>query len=156
MPPSPSGAKYLGIDFTQVDAVGAPKHALGLEVDCDDGTRRKYIRAGAAIAATDALKVDFAEGSFDFDPTSAVAQPLAGVATVALADNEFGWVIVRGPAIVKAAATVVAGAHAASTAVAGTLDDVTAAAADAQAAAAGIGAMFRTVTGSGVATVILS
>jgi hypothetical protein len=148
--------KLLGCKFTQVDT--AAKHALGIEVDCDDGTRRKYIRAGAAIAANDALKVDVAEGAYDLDPTSAAAQPIAGVATHAIADNSFSWVIVRGKATVKVAATIVAGAHLVSTGTAGTLDDVAAAAADAQAAAAGIGvtAVVDDVPSAGLATVVLS
>ncbi len=146
--------KLLGVDATRVDTV--QKHELGIEIDFADGRRRKYIRAGGAIAVNDALKVDVAEGPHDFIPTAAANDALAGVAEVAIADNSFGWVVVRGAVVSKAAATVVAGAHAVPTGTAGTLDDSTAAAANAIALAAGIGAIFQTTTSGGLATVILN
>lgn len=148
--------KLLGIKLAQVD--DTQKHALGIQVDGDDGCRYRYIRAGAAIAANDALTVDAAEGHYDFHPTSAANQPITGIAVVAIADNKFGWVKTGGKATVKVAAAIVAGAHLVSTGTAGTLDDVAAAAADAQAAAAGIGciAIADDVPSAGLATVLLA
>ncbi len=149
--------KHIGVEFNDVDTV--QKHALGIELQCDDGTRRKYVRAGAAVAQYDALKVDVAEGAYDLDPTGAVLQPIAGVCPVSgVADNNFFWAIVRGKATVKVAATIVAGAHLVSTATAGTLDDTAAAADVATAASAGIGvtAVVDDVPSAGLATVVLS
>lgn len=148
------GGKITGVDVTSVDVTAL--HEVGLELDFSDGKRRKYIKAGAAIAAFDALTVDEAETP-DLEPTSAVNQALAGVAERAIADGSHGWVVVRGSGVsVKAAATVVAGAHAVTVATAGTLDDDTAAAANAIAAASGIGAKFDTVTSGGIAAVTLA
>jgi hypothetical protein len=148
--------KVLGVDLLATHTVA--KHAVGMETTCDDGTRRKYVKAAAAIAANDALKINVATGPYFFTPTTAALDPVAGVAAVAIASGSFGWVIVSGKATVKVAAAITAGAHLAATATAGTLDDVTAAAADAQAAAAGKGvvAIVDDVPSAGLATVVLN
>ncbi len=148
-------AKLLGIEVDVVDTTR--KHELGIEVDFANGKRYKYIRAGGSIAANDALSIDVAEGVYDYHPSPAAANViLAGVSEVAIGDNEFGWVVVRGPVVVKAAATVVAGKPAVSIATAGTLDDTAADADNALAAGSGVGAIFATTTSGGKATVILS
>lgn len=115
--------KTLGVDPDSVQtAADGAKHELGIELSFSDGTVRKYVRAGAAIAQFDALHIDFAEGANDFHPTTAVAQPVMAVAPNAITDNGFGWVIVKGPATVKVEDGVVAGEFVVTTAVAGELD----------------------------------
>jgi hypothetical protein len=149
--------KHLGIDVERVSAVA--EHNLGLEVSCTDGTTRRYYRAGAAIAAGDALITDTAEGPNDVQPSAAADTPIVGVwpsAYPAIADNSYFWAVVKGLVSVKAAATVVAGAPAVPIATAGTLDDTAATAANALAAASGAGAVFMTTTASGFATVRLT
>lgn len=148
--------KLLGIDITLVTS--DQRHELGIEIDCDDGTRRKYVRAGAAVAQYDALIVDVAEGHYDLTPASAANQPIAGVAPYAMTDNYYGWVIVRGKATCKVAATVVAGAPLVTTATAGTLDDTAGTADNALAAASGIGVILVAddTPSAGLGTVILS
>ena len=142
-----AGVKFDRADTTQ-------KHPLGMELAADDGRVYAYYRAGATVAVNSALKVDVAEGPNDLDPTAnADVDVIAGVAMTALADNEFGWCVRRGPATVKAAATVVAGASAVSIATAGTLDDT--AAATANALAAGSRCVFTSTTTSGLASVYL-
>lgn len=117
------GPKYTGVDPTVVHtSTEGAKHELGLELLFNDGTTRRYVRAGAAIAQYDALHIDYAEGVNDYHPTTAVAQPVQAVAAVAIADNGFGWVIVRGPATVKVEDGVAAGEYVVSTAVSGELD----------------------------------
>jgi hypothetical protein len=80
--------------------------------------------------------------------------PVSGVS-----DNNFFFAIVNGPANVKVAGTVAAGAHLAAVATAGTLDDI-ADAADAGALAAGAGVGVVVVTddspSAGIALVFLS
>lgn len=126
-----------GVDFSRVDSV--QKHPLGWTLHSVGGTLRKYVRAGATVAQYDALTYD-SEGINDWQPTSGANQGVYGVCPVSgVADNYFFWAIIKGKANVKVAATITAGAHLASTATAGTLDDVAAAAADAQAAASGVG-----------------
>jgi hypothetical protein len=113
--------KSLGIDFAKASSA-TQEHELGLEVLASDGATYKYIRAGATIVANDALFIDYAEGIHDYHPTTGVAQPVDAVAEIAIANNEFGWVKVHGPATVKVENGVLAGEHVVSTAVSGELD----------------------------------
>lgn len=154
--------KMLGVRFDLVDT--SQLHALGIEIDCDDGTKRKYVRAGSgSIAQFDALTNDFGDASgglFDYDSTTAASQPVHGTYPLAAApaDNNFFWMIIRGTAVVKAA-TVVAGTQLVSTATRGTLDDTAASAANALAMAAGVGVAAITADGTpaaGQARVLLS
>lgn len=148
--------KLLGIKATDVDSV--QKHALGIEVDFDDGTRRRYVRAGAAVAQYDALIIDFAEGKFDWQPSAAADVPIVGVCPVSgVSDNYFFWAIVKGPANVKVAATIVAGAILVPIATAGTLDDTAATAANALAMGAGVGviAIADDTPSAGIASVMI-
>ena len=151
------GPKILGVNPLNVDT--AQQHELGLELFFNDGTTRRYVRAGAAVAQYDALKVDFAEGQNDFQPTAAALDAVAGVCPVTgVSDNNFFWAIRRGPANVKVAGTIVAGAHLVPIGTAGTLDDTTAAAGEAQAAASGIGvvALVDDSPSAGIALVMLN
>jgi len=152
------GGKLLGVNPLNVDT--AQQHELGLELDFSDGTTRRYVRAGAAVAQYDALKIDFAEGINDWQPTAAALDVVKGVCPVSgVSDNNFFFAIVNGPANVKVAGTVAAGAHLAAVATAGTLDDI-ADAADAGALAAGAGVGVVVVTddspSAGIALVFLS
>lgn len=153
------GVKSLGINFTQIDATR--KQELGLEVDGNDGRRYKYVQAGTAFALGDALISLGSSGVFVYQTSSAADQPVLGVwpadgGRVAVTINYFCWVVVRGYAQVKAAATVVVGAPAITTATAGTVDDTAASAANALATAAGKGLIFQTVTTAGLAIVLIS
>lgn len=156
-------SKTLGVDVDKASSA-TQEHPLGMQVQAEDVTygirTYEYIKAGATIAATDALRADHAEENFSAMPVEAVNLPLKGVAHVAIVDNEFAFIVVRGVASVKAAATVVAGQPAVPTATAGTLDDTAAGdvggAAQAQAHAAGVGVTFLSTTASGVADVLLT
>lgn len=146
-----------GIDVERVDDVRA--HPLGLKVECSDGTTRRYVRAGAAVAQYDALVQDFAEGVFDWQPVAAADTTVLGVCPVAgVADNYFFWAIIAGPAFVKVAATIVVGAPLVPVATAGTLDDTAATAANALAMSSGVGvvAVLDDSPSAGIAKVYLS
>jgi len=127
---------------------------LGGLITHPNGDVFQCIRAGAAIALNDALELDQAEGANDFHPTSATAQPVHGIAVVALADNKFGFMQIRGVATVKVAASFAAGLAATTTSTAGTLDDVAPGTDPLVAAyASGIRPFSITAIASGVATV---
>lgn len=152
-----------GIDVLRVDPT--QKHALGIEVKCVDGTTRKYVRAGAAVALGDFLKVDTAEGSYDFDPTGATNQPCAGVCPVSgVSDNYYFWAIIKGKvAGAKLAAGTAAGAQLGSTATAGTFATKTIGGAFAQAEiqavqamAVGVGVLCTVAESGGTGTVVLT
>lgn len=132
-----------GVDFTRVDTV--QQHALGIELQDRAGSYRKYVRAGAAIAAGDALKCDIAEGINDYDPTTAANQPIGGIAERLVADNSFFWMLVQGQTLIlKAAAGAVGNTLVSSGAANGTVTPITAAnpvvQADALRMIAGLGA----------------
>lgn len=156
--------KYMGIDFTRLDT--NQEHELGLRLETNDGKCFRYYHAGAAIALGDVLIDDFAEGTWEAQPSSAVDQVPIGCwpnenvsATgirVAIADNLYFWAQVGGDALVKAAATVVVAAPGGTTATAGTVDDVAAAVGNALAAASGAGLRFVTVTSGGFARVMFN
>jgi hypothetical protein len=153
------GFKVLGVNVDKASSA-TQEHPLGLRVQAEDssyGVREyEYVKAGAAVAATDALRADHAEEDLSVMPSDAADLPLRGVAHVAISDNEFAFIVVKGAASVKAAATVVAGTPAIPTATGGTLDDTAATAANALAIAAGVGATFLSTTSGGVADVLLS
>jgi len=156
--------KLLGIDLARVDTL--QEHELGLRIETNDGKAFRYMHAGAAIALGDALIPDYAEGTWEAQPSAAADTVLIGAwpnenvsptqVRVAILDNQYFWMQCGGDALVKAAATVVVAAPAVPIATAGTLDDTAATAANALAAAAGVSAVFTTVTTTGFARVMLN
>lgn len=159
--------KHLGVDVGRVDTV--QKHELGFRVQKSSGRWYRYVVAGATIALGDVLQPDTAEVDFPISsvqPTSAVDQIAVGcwpnentdaiTVRAAIADNAFFWMHEKGDALVKAAGTVVAGAPANSSATAGTVDDIAAAAGNALAAGSGVGMYFVTTTTGGFARVMFS
>lgn len=121
----------LGCDPTRVDTVAA--FTPGTESDHPDGTnfpgtKLRYIKAAAAIAAGDSLilKTDEALEPHALIPSSAIQQPIVGIAPVAIASGSFGWIVRHGRvASAKAAASTAAGARLGSSATAGTLVTLT-------------------------------
>lgn len=145
MPLSPQVLeKLLGIRFDVVDTV--QQGALGIEIDCDDGTRRKYFKASGAIALNDAL-VAIAT-VHNVKSSDAVNLGVMGVCPVSgVATGNFFWAVVGGPTVVKAA-TVVALTQIVTTATSGTLDDTAAAVGNALGAASGRGTIALTADGT--------
>ena len=149
-----------GIDFTVTTTT--QKFALGIEVPANDGCTYKYVRAGGAITALNFVIVDVAEGPYDVVHCSAVSQAIAGVAPVAIADNSFGWIKVKGK---QAGANVTtgetAGAMLGTSGTEGRLVEITAATPSnaeviaAIAAAVGVGVIVQVTAASNAATVVL-
>lgn len=130
-----------------------------------DATTYRYVKASAAIAAGDFLRVDNADADepYALRPTSAVNQPIAGVATVAIASGSYGWVAICGKATAKVAASTAAGSQIGSSGTAGTGSAITISATPTQAeiqrvvaAAAGIGVETLSNEASGTAPVNLA
>ncbi len=138
----------------QYDAAPIP---LGAVITLPNGNRYQCIKAGAAIAAGDAMLQDFTEGVFNFAPTAAADTVALGICFTALADNKVGFMLVWGTqAGAKCAATIVVGKPLMPTGTAGTLDDITIDAENAGQLAAGPGIVAVTTTSGGLATVRLS
>jgi hypothetical protein len=115
----------LGIDYSRIDT--ERKHPLNMEVDFDDGRRRKYIYAHGAIAAWDALRIVPGHARpIVYEPTQGVGDPLEGVSEFAIPAGSYGWVKVKGWTSVNSVAGPVQGQSLAPSATAGHLDHVTA------------------------------
>lgn len=120
-----SGLVTAGYDVSRVDT--SPAFSLGVEV-VHAGTRFRYVKAAAAIAAGDALKMATADADEPnaLQPTAAVNEAVEAVTRVAIASASYGWVVVRGTvAAAKLATSTAAGAQLGSSATAGTLSTVT-------------------------------
>lgn len=143
--------KLLGIDFTATHTV--QKHPLGAKILATDGREYTYVKASAAISATEAVVFGAAYAATKTPATADISWH--GVAHVAIASGSYGWVVTRGIVNVLAAATVVALAPAVPIATAGTLDDTAGSTANALAMASGAGAIFLSTTTAGVASVLL-
>lgn len=86
------------------------------------GNEYTYVKAGAAIAANDAVRMNgSALGWDDVRPTSAAGQQVYGAATAAFASGDYGYVLTRGVATVKVVVATAAGSPLMTNATAGTL-----------------------------------
>jgi len=89
----------------------------------ENGKEYTYMKAGAAIAINEAVKLDTADTTGGtVKKTAAVADPIFGVAeSVALASGEYGWITTRGPVSVLILDAVAAEDLLGASATAGTL-----------------------------------
>ncbi len=128
-----TGFGDLGTFLTDVDVV--PTFTLGTAT-VQNNFEYLYIRAGAAIAAGDALILDNSvavERPFRMTPATAVNQAVQAIAPVAIASGSYGWVMIRGRVNAKVAASTAAGAQLGSSGTAGTTSTVTVSASPTQA-----------------------
>jgi hypothetical protein len=155
-------AQIIGHSLT--DTQTSPQFALGTEMEFG-GTIYRYILAAAAIAAGDSLVIDTGNANEPnaLLPSSAVNQPIAAVAHIAIASGSYGWVTRRGKvASAKVAAGTAAGAQLGSSATAGTLSTITIGAAFVQAeiqralaAAVGVGLQAMDAEAGGLAEIFV-
>lgn len=95
---------------------------LGTRVVESNGKEWIYVKAGATIAALDAVKFNgSADGYDDVRPTAAVNEYVLGVASAAFASAEYGFVQTRGVCDAKVVDSTAAGSSLSSSATAGTL-----------------------------------
>lgn len=115
----------INLDATSTDK----EFALGTEVCGTDSSGNysaiyMYVRADAAITQYDAVKID---DDYECTPiTTAIsgAEPTAvGIAQVAFADAEYGWVVVKGSGTVNVLSSAAADVKLYTTTTAGSLDD---------------------------------
>lgn len=98
------------------------KHPIGSIAYDAAGNKYRYVKAGAAIAATDAVKCNgSALGFDDVRKTAAAGDVCIGSATAAFALADFGFIQVEGIATVKVIVATAAGSPLVTTATAGTL-----------------------------------
>lgn len=148
--------KQIGVDVTRVTSTAL--HEIGATYQESNGRTYRYVKAGSGVQLGDCLIWDAAEETYAHTPSTAVDQVPSGFwpnegGRSGITDNYFFWMLIQGDALVKAAATVVAGAPFGTSATGGTVDDVTAAAGNALASASGRGGIFLTTTTAGFARV---
>lgn len=107
-----------------------PKFALGTRTQGSEGTEWVYVKAASAITAAGYF-VSFDEAfSAAMVSTSNDAEgDLGGTAPMAFAASDYGWVQVKGPTLIRVAASCAANVPLNTTATAGQLDDDSTAAA---------------------------
>jgi hypothetical protein len=95
---------------------------LGSKQEDNIGNEYRYIKAGAAIAQYDAVRLSgSALGFDDVRPTSAINQVVIGAATAAFASGDYGYILTKGVATVKTVVSTAAGSQLVSNGTAGTL-----------------------------------
>lgn len=121
----------IGIDPTRVSTT--PEFAVGTVVFNSDGANGAkgyvYVQANGAITGTGYVcDIDSSSGDAAMCTTTTTAPgtgagKLVGVARTAFADNEYGWLQIYGPGLVRVAASAAAYTILNSTATAGQIDD---------------------------------
>lgn len=105
------------------DTHDTAQHALMTTTDAK-GSRFMYVQADGAVTGPGYVVSIDPTGQAVMVSTSndARGNPI-GVAVVAMADNEYGWVQIKGPCQVRVAASAAANARLNTTATAGQIDD---------------------------------
>jgi hypothetical protein len=81
-------------------------HKLGTQASAQDGTIFQYVQANGAISASDLVTITQAGQCEKATIANAMLGQQLGVAQIAFADNEYGWVAVKGnPLSVNVSAT---------------------------------------------------
>lgn len=104
----------------QTNTHGIP---LGTRAFASGGREYVFVKAGAAIAAKDALRFGLSAAGFDdIRPTSAAQQFVVGAADgTAFSSGDYGFMLAKGPTTVLATDAITAGAAVGSSATAGLL-----------------------------------
>lgn len=85
---------------TTTDGAGAPIQ-LGTRCLGNDGTEWMFVQAGAAISQYMFVAIDAAFQAYPVNSARVIEGMSVGVAQIAFADNDFGWVCLTGGGTVK-------------------------------------------------------
>jgi len=108
----------------------AAKFGLGTRTQGSEGTEWLYVVASGAITGAGyVVSIDEAFTATMVSTSNDAQGDLAGVAPVAFVSGEYGWVQVKGPTLIRVAASCAANVPLNTTATAGELDDDSTAAA---------------------------
>lgn len=114
----------LGVGIAVADT--SATQALGTKVTGNDGSEFVYCQANGAITGDGYVVLideDFQADLIDTTNTASAFGDAVGVAKVALADDEYGWIQIKGTSTFRGLASAAANASLNSTATAGALDD---------------------------------
>lgn len=120
-----------GVNFTETWAAGSratrfPPHGVGTRMEGADGKVYIFVQAGGVIDASDAVGIDEDFQATALTTAAAEDGHKVGVAPVAFADNDYGWVQIRGVCELNVAGAYAADGILYTTGTAGTLDDAVA------------------------------
>lgn len=137
----------IGYDLDQTTASLDEGKGFGLgDVVCDDaGNEYIYVQANGAITANDVVVVTEAYQADQIDTTNSAGAlgDRVGVAAATFADDEYGWVQVKGTCTINVGTSAAANTKLNTTATAGRVDD------DATAGAETIHGLYTTGAESG-------
>lgn len=123
------GQNAIGAKFTETFTAGSavnvfPPFELGTRMRGADGSEWMFVQAnGAVTGAGYVCTVDETFQAAMLSTSNDAGGDLVGVAGVAFADNDYGWVQVLGACVVRVAASAAANVGLNTTATAGQLDD---------------------------------
>ncbi len=118
-----------GANFTAVFTPGTtlnvnPPFKLGTRLKGDSGKEFMFIQANGAITGAGYVcQVDETYQATMVSTSNDAGGDPVGVAPAAFADNDYGWVQVLGPCVVRVAASAAANVRLNTTATAGQIDD---------------------------------
>ena len=118
----------IGADFSTPFTAGTinpfPPFRVGTRMKGNAGTEYMYVQAnGAVTGAGYVVQVDETFQATMISTSNDAGGDTIAVAPVAFADNDFGWVQVLGPCVVRVSASAAANVRLNTTATAGQLDD---------------------------------
>ncbi len=111
------------VDSTWRGQTNTPGIPLGTRAYASGGREYVFVKAGAGIAAKDALRFGLSAAGFDdVRPTSAANQHVIGAADgTAFSSGDYGFMLAKGPSTVLATDAITAGATVISSSTAGLL-----------------------------------
>lgn len=123
------GQNSVGAMFTTPETLGAavnvyPSFELGTRMKGGSGTEWVYVQASGAITGAGyVVTIDETYQAAMLSTSNDAGGDLVGVAGAAFADNDYGWVQVLGPCVIRVAASCAANVGINTTGTAGQLDD---------------------------------
>jgi hypothetical protein len=113
----------LGAALLATPTTNQTGHPLNSLYEDERGNTWMYVQAAAAVAAGEWVAVNPAGSAALLTKALADAGRKIGVAQVAFASGDFGWVLIKGVGIARGLANYVADAAAYTSATAGAVDD---------------------------------
>lgn len=111
--------------FTSSTILQGKGFSVGDTNTTSDGNEWVFVQAGAAITAYSVVAVDTAYTANPISSGNASAPVMVGVAAVAIASGEYGWVQQRGPCTIQVVASAAKNAALRTTLTGGALDSTT-------------------------------
>jgi hypothetical protein len=113
----------LGLNVDDTPTTNVSGFALGTRCEDHRGYEYNYVHANGAIEQYDFVVFDEAYEAYALTAALAIDHPSGGAAQVAFADNDYGWLLVRGVGSVNALTLCAAEVQLYSSGTEGHLDD---------------------------------